>query len=144
MAHLSSHMVGKCLIALKHDSDRGQSNLRRGIFGVLGVQSNKKKVGGDSCAGIAAGVLGLRSRVSRILFIWASFARSNGRPFLWDPDCSGPQATYPQGLCRPGRAPCIFGLAAGGVCRAVIVTDDAVRSYRTISPLPNPRQSRGL
>jgi hypothetical protein len=30
----------------------------------------------------------------------------------------------------------IFGLAAGGVCRAVEVTLDAVRSYRTFSPLP--------
>jgi hypothetical protein len=30
----------------------------------------------------------------------------------------------------------LFGLAAGGVCRAVRVTPDAVRSYRTISPLP--------
>ena len=33
----------------------------------------------------------------------------------------------------------LFGLAAGGVCRAVGVTIDAVRSYRTISPLPNSR-----
>ena len=30
----------------------------------------------------------------------------------------------------------IFGLAAGGVCHAAGVTTDAVRSYRTISPLP--------
>ena len=30
----------------------------------------------------------------------------------------------------------IFGLAAGGVCRAIRVTPDAVRSYRTFSPLP--------
>ena len=30
----------------------------------------------------------------------------------------------------------IFGLAAGGVCHAAVVTNSAVRSYRTISPLP--------
>jgi hypothetical protein len=31
----------------------------------------------------------------------------------------------------------LFGLAAGGVCRATGVTTRAVRSYRTISPLPS-------
>ena len=30
----------------------------------------------------------------------------------------------------------LFGLAPGGVCRAVPVTRPAVRSYRTVSPLP--------
>jgi len=53
------------------------------------------------------------------------------------------------GLKRPTRkhararaaAPCgtatsLFGLAPGGVCRAVGVAIDAVRSYRTVSPLP--------
>ncbi len=30
----------------------------------------------------------------------------------------------------------LFGLAPGGVCRAVPVTRTAVRSYRTVSPLP--------
>jgi hypothetical protein len=33
-------------------------------------------------------------------------------------------------------APPLFGLAPGGVCRAALVTKDAVRSYRTLSPLP--------
>jgi len=32
----------------------------------------------------------------------------------------------------------LLGLAGGGVCPAGIVTDTAVRSYRTISPLPVP------
>jgi hypothetical protein len=36
----------------------------------------------------------------------------------------------------PASAPPLFGLAPGGVCRAVSVTKDAVRSYRTLSPLP--------
>ena len=33
-------------------------------------------------------------------------------------------------------APLLFGLAPGGVCRAVPVARTAVRSYRTVSPLP--------
>jgi len=49
---------------------------------------------------------------------------------------------------RPGRrsgnrraglsagVPPLFGLAPGGVCRAAPVTGGAVRSYRTVSPLP--------
>ena len=32
--------------------------------------------------------------------------------------------------------PSLFGLAPGGVCRAVSVAGNAVRSYRTFSPLP--------
>ena len=41
----------------------------------------------------------------------------------------------------PGRrlrrsAPSLFGLAPGGVCRAASVAGSAVRSYRTVSPLP--------
>ena len=36
------------------------------------------------------------------------------------------------------------GLAPGGVCRAPLVTEGAVRSYRTVSPLPTPRGAGGL
>ena len=32
--------------------------------------------------------------------------------------------------------PSLFGLAPGGVCRAACVAASAVRSYRTVSPLP--------
>ena len=32
--------------------------------------------------------------------------------------------------------PPLFGLASGGVCRAISITRNAVRSYRTLSPLP--------
>jgi len=43
-------------------------------------------------------------------------------------------------------APFLFGLAPGGVCRAASVAGSAVRSYRTVSPLPRlernaPRRS---
>ena len=39
-------------------------------------------------------------------------------------------------VSRSGRAAGILGLAGGGVCPADIVADAAVRSCRTISPLP--------
>jgi hypothetical protein len=65
------------------------------------------------------------------------------RPFLWGRDCSLPRATNPGGGrdqvgCRvaPAPVPPLFGLAPGGVCRAACVAADAVRSYRTFSPLP--------
>ena len=41
-------------------------------------------------------------------------------------------------LARKDFAPFLFGLAPGGVCRAAGVTASAVRSYRTVSPLPSP------
>ena len=43
----------------------------------------------------------------------------------------------------PAPAPPLFGLAPGGVCRAVLVAKDAVRSYRTLSPLPPLSESGG-
>src|SRR5579862_3369507 len=44
-------------------------------------------------------------------------------------------------LVDPDRPP-LFGLAPGGVYRAIAVTGDAVRSYRTLSPLPGGRRRR--
>ena len=41
-------------------------------------------------------------------------------------------------LAHEDFAPFLFGLAPGGVCRAAGVTAGAVRSYRTVSPLPSP------
>ena len=43
-------------------------------------------------------------------------------------------------LLRSARS--LFGLAPGGACHAVPVTRSAVRSYRTLSPLPAPRSRR--
>src|SRR5690242_455583 len=48
-----------------------------------------------------------------------------------------------RGLALPLRATSLFGLAPGGVCRAVRVATSAVRSYRTISPLPAPLLALG-
>jgi len=46
----------------------------------------------------------------------------------------------PKRVLAHSFAPSLFGLAPGGVCRAAAVTVGAVRSYRTISPLPRPTQ----
>jgi hypothetical protein len=42
----------------------------------------------------------------------------------------------------PGCLPLLFGLAPGGVFPATTVAGGAVRSYRTVSPLPPARSSR--
>ena len=44
---------------------------------------------------------------------------------------------------RPAASgyPSLYGLAPGGVYRAVPVTGNAVRSYRTLSPLPRDSRS---
>ncbi len=52
-----------------------------------------------------------------------------------------PQATYPSSVgatLYATHAACelLFGLAPSGVCHAIHVTMNAVRFYRTISPLP--------
>ena len=49
--------------------------------------------------------------------------------------CRHPRTSTPVG---PGRPYALLGLAPGGVCRADTVTSVAVRSYRTVSPLPVP------
>ena len=56
-------------------------------------------------------------------------------------DCYQPALPYgkrPTRCYHPGEANSLFSLAGGGVYTAKIVTDFAVRSYRTISPLPVP------
>ena len=45
--------------------------------------------------------------------------------------------------CRQAT-PSLFGLAPGGVYRAVSVAGDAVRPYRTVSPLPARKRAGGL
>jgi hypothetical protein len=42
---------------------------------------------------------------------------------------------------RPGSTPLLLGLAPGGVFRAAAVAGGAVRSYRTVSPLPSARHA---
>jgi hypothetical protein len=59
--------------------------------------------------------------------------------------CASPRnsSDLPGSACGPhvaakARFAPLFGLAPGGVCRAADVATRAVRSYRTISPLPAP------
>ena len=68
-------------------------------------------------------------------------------PFIWDVRCRTPHATYPrigaENACTSCDARALLsGLAPGGVCRAASVTGRAVRSYRTLSPLPISRDRR--
>ena len=70
--------------------------------------------------------------------------RQTRRPFLWTAHCWTVLATHPgprsagdgaARLCRRTERP-LFGLAPGGACRAADVAAGAVRSCRTLSPLP--------
>ncbi len=77
-----------------------------------------------------------RRPVSRVL----SAPESAGRPFLLDAPRGAPHATNPDsGAGMPLRLatpPSLFGLAPGGVYHAAPVARRAVRSCRTVSPLP--------
>ena len=69
-------------------------------------------------------------------------ARADRRwPFIWDARCRTPHATNPGGGRKPPWAawtrPPLFGLAPGGVYPATPVAGGAVRSCRTLSPLPS-------
>ena len=44
--------------------------------------------------------------------------------------------------CLRTIPPSLFGLAPGGVCPAALVTQAAVRSYRTVSPFPKALKQR--
>jgi len=62
---------------------------------------------------------------------------SSNLPGRLDPDI------IPKRVLAHGFAPSLFGLAPGGVCHAAGVTVDAVRSYRTFSPLPQLNNRHG-
>ncbi len=73
---------------------------------------------------------------------------AGGWPFIWDACRQAPRATYPGGGAETrlpaNRLPPLFGLAPGGVYHATAVTGGAVRSYRTLSPLPPGRSVRAV
>jgi len=65
---------------------------------------------------------------------------SGRRPLIWTRRCRRAlpmrrDAAYPR-PSAPATPWSLLGLAPGGVCRAAPLTRDAVRSYRTLSPLP--------
>ena len=87
-----------------------------------------------------------RSRaVSRILF---PRTRRRRQSFIWSRNHSHDQAIYPKASDGPplsllrGSA-FLFDLAPCGACHAVPVTSNAVRSYRTFSPLPRHPETTG-
>ena len=76
--------------------------------------------------------------VSRVLLLLTLI-----RLFIWTDRCRSVRATY---HCDGAEHPMptawrlafhSFGLAPGGVYHAWIIADPAVRSYRTLSPLPH-------
>jgi len=52
-----------------------------------------------------------------------------------------PTRTADQDWSGISPEPFLFGLAPGGVCRAASVAGSAVRSYRTVSPLPRLKRN---
>ena len=76
--------------------------------------------------------------VSRVLLLLTLI-----RLFIWTDRCRSVRATYHcDGAERPMPSAWrlafhSFGLAPGGVYHARIIADPAVRSYRTLSPLPH-------
>ena len=63
-----------------------------------------------------------------------------GELFIWDVCHHTPHATDPDDDLEADRVSSLFGFAPGGVYPAIFVTKDAVRSYRTLSPLPPRRR----
>ena len=60
---------------------------------------------------------------------------SRDQPGQWRENPPGPHCRTKKGKATKSVPP-LFGLAPGGVYRAVAVAGSAVRSYRTLSPLP--------
>ena len=89
---------------------------------------------------------GVRRSVSRVLSPRPTEAGRDGWPFIWDGRYRPPHATYPdddagarlpplEASFQRSRSP-LFGFAPGGVYHAGSIAAAAVRSYRTLSPLP--------
>jgi hypothetical protein len=77
-------------------------------------------------------------------FVWPTADAADVTAIRLGRRLPGASGNLPERLVRtdPGTkanlcpAPLLFGLAPGGVYRAVSVAGNAVRSYRTVSPLP--------
>ncbi len=82
----------------------------------------------------------LEPSVSRILFPPLVARRRATIIYLATTIARRGRATYPEALDGPPSNASLFGLAPCGVCPASDVTSRAVRSYRTISPLPPPKE----
>src|SRR5262245_1285525 len=70
---------------------------------------------------------------------------SSGTPLarcLGQPTRTAGSEPIPAIVLANAAAPFLFGLAPGGVCRAAGIAASAVRSYRTVSPLPRQYATR--
>jgi hypothetical protein len=67
---------------------------------------------------------------------------SSGAPVAGRLVATHPDSGAETRLRASARVLSLFGLAPGGVYPAIDVTADAVRSYRTLSPLPRPKRRR--
>ena len=87
----------------------------------------------------------IRRPVSRVLSPGSDPGR---RSFICDRACARPGATYPDSMrrrtCSRSCGLSLFGLAPGGACLAPFLAVGAVRSYRTVSPLPGPKARRSV
>jgi len=90
----------------------------------------------------------VRRSVSRVLspFLADFPARNDRWLFIWGPCRHAPHATHPDDSAKTRLSlsaqgglerPSLLGLAPGGVYHARPVAGAAVRSYRTLSPLPD-------
>jgi hypothetical protein len=79
------------------------------------------------------GIGGARGPVSRIL---SPPREEGGGHFSGTGLAPGLERPTRKERCAGRRCPSLFGLSPGGVCRAGSVTESAVRSCRTVSPLP--------
>ncbi len=105
------------------------------------MQEGRKVVHTISCRSsydqrVRQGV-GARGPVSRVLS-----PLRGGRPFLWDRARTRSRTIYPE-AARVVASASLFDLSPGGVCPANPVTRAAVRSYRTLSPLPPAQEAPG-
>ena len=135
VAH-TAHSAGDCFIfgRTKTPSARerapkalGKAGERRGS--TLGPQTEDRKRFPSKPA-VSRVLFPREVARTRVAIIPLGRALPRGSSDLTREDSAGPAAQ------RSRDAPPLFGLAPGGVCRAALVTESAVRSYRTVSPLP--------
>ncbi len=84
--------------------------------------------------------------VSRVLSLFAQRTVIHLRRRLRAACCNPPGRTPENAALYPLRDKnsSLFGFASSGACRAAHVTASAVRSYRTVSPLPFNKSKGGL
>ena len=133
---------GACAPQMGRDSRlRGNDEAHKRL-----VRKAPRSGGGRTGAAFAAEGSASRGPVSRILCPGANAGR---RPSLWSrrrrrDRCSlpGDSSRALRSAPKSGDVP-LFGLAPSGACQHSGLRRNLVRSYRTFSPLPDPRANAG-